>query len=495
MYIPCHELEDGKYVFPLKLVVLRVELRIGYNYNSPQKDAKKWNNTLIQMNDLYLFFRCYSVIHVCWWLKSPHYIPIHVRGKGSSHVKSFTHCPPEANKNLSSNIPREQKGVCVSSRSSHRGYRFGSLWTHELFVLLYELSILRDWSLMLLFSPLARWGPLDSRFYQRCKLLFSSLPSFLCPLSFSLCQLVGTMRGIAGSNKANPLQKLMASSGSVFQTDWAHKDSARSDPNTCEKECRRGCQNIQCQKECQKECQHIIIYYICQIECQQECQIKSQNVCQIQWQEECQIDRQNLCQIECQQECQIKCQNVCQIQWQEECQIDCQNLCHIECQIECQNICQIMSDTMPGRMPIRMSDRLSARTPGERSEYMSGTMPGRIPNRMSEYMSHRIPDRMSEYMSDRMSARMPDEMSEYMSDRMPEIMSEICQIECQQEFQIQCQNVCQIECQNKCQIECQQERQMKCQNICQIQCQEGCRIECPNICHIECHFLGVTRRK
>ena len=336
------------------------------------------------MNDLYLFFRCYSVIHVCWWLKSPHYIPIHVLGKGSSHVKSFTNRPPEANKNLSSNIPREQKGVCGSSRSSrssHRGYRFGSFWTHELFVLLYELSILRDWSLMLLFSPPARWGPLDSRFYQRCKLLFSSLPSFVrcpspCASLWAPC--VASPAQIKQTCSRSSWRAPVQSSKLIEHTRTRHAQTRTHARKNAGEDVR--IYNVR--KNVRKNVSINIWYNI------------------------------YICQIECQQECQIKCQNVCQIQWQEECQ---------------------MTGRMPNRLSEFMSDRLSARTPGERSEYMSGTMPGWMPNRMSEYMSHRIPDRMSEYMSDRMSARMPDEMSEYMSDRMPEIMSEICQIDCQQE--------------------------------------------------------------
>jgi len=61
---------------------------------------------------------------------------------------------------------------------------------------------------------------------------------------------------------------------------------------------------------------------------------------------------------------------------------------------------------------------------------MPNAMPGEISenlsNRMSEYIyiSDRVPSKMSVYMSDKMSERMPDKMQYKMSEKMLERMSD-----------------------------------------------------------------------
>ena len=103
--------------------------------------------------------------------------------------------------------------------------------------------------------PPARWGSLDSRFYQSYFLLPflpSSLPSFLLP----------------------SLRSGHCRTSARRQTE-CHIE--------CQKECQRECQN-RCQKECQNEC-----LKRCQKVCQNRCQIECQSI----WQKECQIECEN----------------------------------------------------------------------------------------------------------------------------------------------------------------------------------------------------------
>ena len=130
--------------------------------------------------------------------------------------------------------------------------------------------------------PPARWGSLDSRFYQSYFLLpfLPSFPSFLSflPLLPSFPSFLSFLPPF--------LPSFLLPSLRAPELSGHCRTSARRQTEChieCQKECQRECQN-RCQKECQNEC-----LKRCQKVCQNRCQIECQSI----WQKECQTECEN----------------------------------------------------------------------------------------------------------------------------------------------------------------------------------------------------------